>query len=360
MAARPPVRPPLHGISGHGSPRALANAGRLIRAWSPLLPGLWLCLAIALVASALARLLPIIGASVIAIALGVLARLALELPARQAPGVRFASKRFLQAGIVGLGAGLSLGQVWRSGSSSLAVLLGTLVAGVGVMLLLGRLLRIDRTLARLIAVGTGICGASAIGALAPVLAADEAQIAYAISTVFAFNIAAVLLFPALGHLLGLSQHGFGLWSGTAINDTSSVVAAAYSYGASAGAYAVVVKLTRSVMIVPVCLLFAAVVARERGSNGSAGVGRTAGIPAFIVLFLLASALHTIGIIGTTAAHALSGTGQFLIVVALAGVGLSADLRAMRRTGFQPLLLGLIGWVGVASLSLVLQHLTNLR
>ena len=358
MATRPPVRPSVRGIPDHGSPRPPAAAARTIRGWSPLLPGLGLCLAIALVASALARFLPIIGASVIAIALGVLARMAFGLPVRQAPGVGFASKRFLQAGIVGLGAGLGLDQVWRSGSSSLAVLLGTLVAGVGVMLLLGRLLRIDRTLTRLIAMGTGICGASAIGALAPVLAADEAQIAYAISTVFAFNIAAVLLFPALGHLLGLSQHGFGLWSGTAINDTSSVVAAAYSYGASAGAYAVVVKLTRSVMIVPVCLLFAAVVARERGSEAAGG--RRAGIPAFIVLFLLASALHTIGIIGTTASHALSGTGQFLIVVALAGVGLSADLRAMRRTGFRPLLLGLVGWVGVASLSLVLQHLSNLR
>lgn len=358
MAARPPVRPPPRSIPGHGSPRPLADVARTIRGWSPLLPGLSLCLAIALVASALARFLPIIGASVIAIALGVLARLALGLPARQAPGVRFASKRFLQAGIVGLGASLGLDQVWRSGSSSLVVLLGTLVAGVGLILLLGRLLRIDRTLTRLIAVGTGICGASAIGALAPVLAADEAQIAYAISTVFAFNIAAVLLFPALGHLLGLSQHGFGLWSGTAINDTSSVVAAAYSYGASAGAYAVVVKLTRSVMIVPVCLLFAAVVARERG--GGADAGRRTGIPAFIVLFLLASALHTVGIIGTTASHALSGTGQFLIVLALAGVGLSADLRSMRRTGFRPLLLGLVGWVAMASLSLMLQHLTNLR
>jgi uncharacterized integral membrane protein (TIGR00698 family) len=251
--------------------------------------------------------------------------------------------------------------VWVTGTSSLVVMVGTLAIGIPVILLLGRLLGVDRTLTRLIGVGTGICGASAIGALAPIIGAEEAAIAYAITTIFMFNIAGVLLFPLLGHLMGLSAHGFGLWAGTAINDTSSVVAAGYSFSASAGAYAVVVKLTRTVMIVPVSVIFAAVVARERSRSnaGDTTVAARARLPRFIVLFLLASALNTLGLFGSLGQHVLPAVGQFLIVVALAGVGLSADLRAMARTGYQPILLGLLGWVSVASLSLLLQRLAGL-
>jgi uncharacterized integral membrane protein (TIGR00698 family) len=226
-----------------------------------------------------------------------------------------------------------------------------------VILVLGRLLGIDRTLTRLIGVGTGICGASAIGALAPILGAEEGAIAYAIATVFIFNVAGVLLFPVLGHLLGLSAHGFGLWAGTAINDTSSVVAAGYSYSAAAGAYAVVVKLTRTVMIVPVSLIFAALVARERRRGVSNDMPRAARarLPLFIVWFLLAGALNSLGLFRALDPRVIPAIGQFLIAVALAGVGLAADLRSMARTGFRPILLGGLGWVSVAALSLLIQR-----
>ncbi len=325
-------------------------------------PGLLLALAIAGVASALAGVIPLVGAAVIAIVIGIAVRQVVGLPTVAAPGVRFATKRVLQLSIVLLGAGLSLAQVWTTGRSSLLVMLGTLVIGVGAMLALGRLLGIERTIARLVSVGTGICGASAIGALAPTIEADQAAIAYAISTVFLYNIGGVLLFPPLGHLLHLSSHAFGLWAGTAINDTSSVVAAAYTYSPAAGSYAVVVKLTRSVMIVPVVLLFALVAAHERRHAGGTGSGvrrrrdLLRGLPLFIVWFLVASALNTLGIFRPLGAHTLPGLGQFLIVVALAGVGLSADLRAMARTGLRPVLLGGLGWVLVAALSLASQRL----
>ncbi len=327
-------------------------------------PGLLLAVAIAGVASALARLLPLVGASVIAILIGIAVRQVARLPDAVAPGVRFASKRVLQTSIVLLGTGLSLAQVWTTGRASLLVMLGTLVLGVGAMLALGRLLGIERTIARLISVGTGICGASAIGALAPAIEADGAAVAYAISTVFLYNVGGVLLFPPLGHLMHLSSHAFGLWAGTAINDTSSVVAAAYTYGPAAGAYAVVVKLTRTVMIVPVVLVFALVAARERrraedrdgGQRPARKRSLLSGLPLFIVWFLVASALNTLGIFRPLGAQTLPALGQFLIVVALAGVGLSADLRAMARAGLRPVLLGGLGWVLIASLSLLLQHL----
>ena len=322
-------------------------------------PGLGLALVIAVIASLLARFAPVVGAAVIAIVIGIVFRLTAGLPAPLAPGVRVATKRVLQGSIILLGTGLSLAQVWTTGTTSLAVLLGTLIAGLLVMLTLGRLMGVDRTLTRLVAVGTSICGASAIGAMAPVLEADGAAVAYAISTVFLFNIAAVLIFPPLGHLMGLSQHGFGLWAGTAINDTSSVVAASDIYGTAARTTAVVVKLTRTVMIIPITAIFAFIVARERRSDGEETVHRGfgQGFPVFILWFLLASALNTVGLFRPLGATTLPGIGQFLIVVALAGVGLSADLRAMARTGPRPLLLGLIGWITVAVLSLLLQRLT---
>ena len=331
------------------------------KALMPLLPGVALSLALALVAATIGHFVPIVGGAVTAILLGILIRHAAGLRPDFVPGVRFTSKRILQSAVVVLGASLSLSQVWTTGSQSLLVLFGTLLVGLPVMLTLGRLMHVDRTLTRLIGVGTAICGASAIGALAPILEADEAAIAYAISTVFLFNIVAVVLFPLIGHLMGFSQHGFGVWAGTAINDTSSVVAASFSYGTAAGATAVVVKLTRTVLIVPISLIFAAVVAREqrRQSAGTDWPTR-AGVPMFIILFLVASALNTTGLFDRLGTHNLSLIGQFLIVVALAAVGLSANLRAMAKTGARPLLLGLIGWVTLATVSLALQQISGLR
>ena len=324
------------------------------------LPGIALCTVIAGAATGLGHIAPVVGAAVIAIVLGILLRNAFGVPARTTPGIRVSSKLVLQVAIAVLGASLSLRQVWTTGTSSLVVLLGTLLLGIPAILLLGRLFGVDRTLSRLIAVGTGICGASAIGALAPILDAEEGAIAYAIATIFLFNVAGVLLFPPLGRLFGFSAHGFGLWAGTAINDTSSVVAAGYSFSAAAGSYAVVVKLTRTLMIVPVSLIFATVAARERRLHPSSDtlLAERARMPRFILWFLLASTLNTLGVFGAWGPHVLPALGQFLIVVALAGVGLSADLRAMARTGFRPVLLGLTGWICVATLSLLFQHLTG--
>jgi uncharacterized integral membrane protein (TIGR00698 family) len=327
-----------------------------------LAPGLGLCLVLATVATLVGHKAPIVGGAVIAILLGILLRNTAGVSPRFSSGIRFSSKSVLQVAVALLGAGLNLGQVWTTGTASLAVLLGTLVLGIPLILLLSRLLGVDKTLGRLIAVGTGICGASAIGALAPILVADEDAIAYAIATVFMFNVAAVLVFPPIGHLFGFSAHGFGLWAGTAINDTSSVVAAGYSFSAAAGAYAVIVKLTRTLMIVPVSIIFAVLVARERLGHASGGgpPAVRARVPRFILWFVVASTLNTLGVFGSWGAHALPAFGQFLIVVALAGVGLSADLRAMVRTGVRPILVGLLGWLSVAGLSLVLQQLTGVR
>jgi uncharacterized integral membrane protein (TIGR00698 family) len=253
-----------------------------------------------------------------------------------------------------LGSALSLRQVAHVGASSLPVMLGTLAVCLALAYLLGRWLGIGRDLRTLIGVGTGICGASAIAAVSPVIRARSADVAYAISTIFLFNLVAVLAFPPLGHLLGLSQHDFGLFAGTAVNDTSSVVAAASTYGSSATDYAVVVKLTRTLMIIPTCLGLAALT--RTGEHDGGGLLRrvTRLVPWFLVGFIVLAALNSLGWVPSATHAPLRDASVFLITLALAAIGLRTDVAGLRRAGSRPLLLGLLLWVAVASTSLVLQ------
>jgi uncharacterized integral membrane protein (TIGR00698 family) len=306
---------------------------------------------------------PIVGGPVFGILGGVV--LATTLPALRAPryraGYDVAAKPVLQLSIVVLGTGLSLRQVVRVGGQSLPVMLGTLAVALGGAVLLGRLLKVRGDTRTLIGVGTGICGASAIAATTAVIGAAETEVAYAIGTIFTFNIAAVLLFPPIGHLLGMNAHAFGLWSGTAINDTSSVVAAAFSYGGDAGGYSIVVKLTRTLMLIPVVIVLAVGKARKENEHGRFHL-RTMPwrriVPLFLVGFLVAAALDSVGAVPAGWHPALSTLGTFLITVALAGIGLSMRLADMRRAGARPLLLGAVLWIAVAGTSLGLQALTG--
>ena len=230
-------------------------------------------------------------------------------------------------------------------------------------MVLGRALGVARDLRTLIGVGTGICGASAIAATDAVIGASDADVSYAIATIFTFNVAAVLTFPTIGHTLGLSSHAFGLWAGTAVNDLSSVVAAATIFGHGAATYAVVVKLTRTLMIIPIALGLSAW--RRRGSPPEREGRRTPCadawrhvVPVFIVWFLLAVGLNTIGLVPTGWHQALSATAEIMITMALGAIGLSTRPRDIRRAGVRPLALGAILWVLVAATSLALQALTG--
>lgn len=325
------------------------------------IPGLALAVAIALIAVGLGHLVPIVGGPVFGITIGVLVAAVLKPGPRFDSGTAFASKRILQASIVVLGSGLSLAQVVDIGSSSLPVMLGTLGIALAGAAIIGRMLRVDANARILIGVGTGICGASAIGAVAAVLDPKEEEVTYSIATIFAFNIVAVMLFPPIGHLLGMSDHSFGLWAGTAVNDTSSVVAAAYSYSPAAGAFAVVVKLTRTLMIIPICLFVGVLHARRQARTYPAARVRLPWqriLPGFIAGFLVMSALDTVGAIPSSWHGSLTELAVFLITVALAGIGLGTRLSRIRQAGFRPLLLGGILWVIVSCSSLSLQSLTG--
>jgi uncharacterized integral membrane protein (TIGR00698 family) len=328
--------------------------------WSGLAPGIGLAVAIGLLALWLGRRAPLIGGPVIGIVLGILVRNLTTLPARCRPGIAFTGKKVLQWSIIALGFGLSLDQVARTGLQSLSVTLLTMTAAFIAAWLLGRWLHVPGKLAILIGVGTAICGGSAIAAATPIIRADDHDTAFAISTIFLFNVIAVLVFPLLGHLLHMTDLGFGLWAGTAINDTSSVVAAGYSYSKDAGDFATIVKLTRATLIIPVCLVLAAAVAwQEKRKLAQAGQGGTFSLarifPWFIAWFLVASAIRTLGWIPSALQPALHVGAEFLIIVALTAIGLSSDLRRMVSSGPRPILLGLGVWAAVALSSLAVQH-----
>jgi uncharacterized integral membrane protein (TIGR00698 family) len=327
--------------------------------WTGYLPGVGLAFALALLALGLGRLAPLIGGPVIGIVLGIAVRNGLPPGARFAPGIRFAGKQVLQWSVVALGFGLSLDQVARTGLESLSVTLITMSTAFLAAWGLGRLLDVHGSLKVLVGVGTAICGGSAIAAVTPIIRPDEHDTAFAISTIFLFNVVAVLLFPPLGHLMHLSDPGFGLWAGTAINDTSSVVGAGYSYSHAAGDYATIVKLTRATLIIPVCIGLAVIVAvrGKRGLDKGAGVedfSLKGVFPWFILWFLAAAGVRTAGLVPLAVQPLIHRLAELLIIMSLTAIGLSANLRRMIASGPRPILLGLGVWIAVAVSSLLVQ------
>lgn len=323
--------------------------------------GLALSIAVGLIATGLGTLVPPVGAPVFGIVLGVLVRQWLGYRDSLAPGIKFSSKTILQAAVVLLGAGLSLTQIVTIGWSALPVMLGTLALALIAGPIIGKWLQIGFDTRTLITVGTGICGASAIATISAVIGASQTAIALSVTVIFVYNILAVLLFPTLGDLMGMSQEAFGLWAGTAINDTSSVVAAATIYGAVATSQAVVVKLTRTLMIIPISIGHAWRHSRSTDTTDDRKQGAMSWkklIPPFLILFLIAATLRTVGIIPDGWQNPINTLAVFFTAVALSAVGLSTPIKAIREAGWRPLALGGILWVLVATSALALQLMTG--
>lgn len=323
------------------------------------LPGVLLCTAVAVVATLIGSVVPLVGSAIPAVVIGVVIALIKKPNARLTPGIGYAGKFVLQCAVVLLGAQLSLASIVSVGLESLPVMLSSLTVCLLGAWVIGRALGVDRDLRVLLGVGTGICGASAIAAISPVIRAKSADIAYAISTVFLFNILAVLLFPAVGHALGMSPHSFGLFAGTAVNDTSSVVAAASVFSASALGFAVVVKLVRTLMIIPISVGLAVMEGRRSGEAERLTPARVIKlVPWFLVGFLVVATLTSLGAVPAPAADVLTQVSVFLVATALAGIGMSTDLRAIRKAGLKPLALGGILSVLVAGTTLGVMALTG--
>ena len=319
--------------------------------------GILYALLFAIPAYILGLYFPIVGGPVFGILLGMLFAKK-RRPQATESGIKFTGKKILQYAIILLGFEMNLFHVVEVGEQSLYVMIFTLLAAFGAAFLMGKILGLDRDMTALVGAGTAICGGSAIAAVAPVIGAKDRDVVISIATIFFFNVLAVFIFPFLGHSWGMSDAGFGMWAGTAINDTSSVVAAGYAYSHDAGAYATIVKLTRTLMIVPVCLFFALLMMRSAAQSGT-GFSLKRIFPMFVLYFVLACIVNTTGILPAEVSHGLGMLGKFSIVLAMSAIGLNTDLPSLLKNGTRPLLLGMVCWIAVAGTSLIVQHALGL-
>ena len=338
--------------------------------------GLLFCLVIAVPAWLLGKQFEVIGGPVFAILIGMV--LALVVPGSSAApleaGVKFTSKKILQYAVILLGFGLNLAQIARVGATSLPIIVSTIATSLIISFVLCRALRIPSKISTLVGVGSSICGGSAIAATAPVIDADDEEIAQAISVIFLFNVIAALVFPTLGGMLGLSNEGFGLFAGTAVNDTSSVTAAAAAWdgmhpGANTLDSATIVKLTRTLAIIPITLVLA--FWQVRKAKRAAAEGRTedaqaAGsfdlkkiFPFFILFFVLASIITTVFALPAAVTAPIKELSKFFIVMAMAAIGFNTNIVKLVRTGGKPIFMGACCWVGIAAVSLGMQHLLGI-
>jgi uncharacterized integral membrane protein (TIGR00698 family) len=286
-------------------------------------------------------------------ALGAGLFIALAIPAENAKPLKRWINWTLQLGVIALGAGMNLGVVLRVGSTGLLVTASTITLAFVVGHLLGKLFHVEGNTPLLISMGTAICGGSAIAAVASVIDPEEHETSVALAVVFVLNAIGLVLFPLLGHMMGLSQPVFGRWAALAIHDTSSVVGAGMAYGSIALAIATTTKLARALWIAPVTV----VIAFTRRQGGSLKGVRW---PWFILGFIAMAALVTWVPATHTVAPDIVFVGHKLLVLALFLIGLSLSRRALARVGTRPLLLGVVLWIVIASASLPLALLPHIR
>ena len=305
-------------------------------------PGLAAAIVVALIARVVTGFLPAIVAEVtVAILIGiVVGTVAGPRMATLTAGLAFASQRVLRLGIILLGARLSLGEIARIGLPATGVIVITMAASLAIVLTVSRLVHIEGRLAVLIAVGSAVCGNTAIVATAPVIGARARDVAYAVATITLFGTLAVFLYPAVGRAIALPQPSFGLWAGIAVHDTSQVIATSAAYGPQALDVATVVKLIRNALMAPLLILIATGWAARGGDAvGSARRGVRRAVPLFVLGFLALAALRTVGLLDAQQAAALDVAARALILVALAAVGMSIHLGELRETSWRPLAVG---------------------
>lgn len=311
-----------------------------------IIPGFLLSVVIACVARLIESLLPIhiIGASVIALFIGVAVN-SIWNTKPIAAGLKFTSKKILKFAIILLGASMSVGVILNVGKLSLMVMCFTLLTCFGGGYFIGKALGLNWKLSNLISAGTGICGGSAIAAIAPVIDAEDSDIAYAMSATFLFDMAMILLFPIMGHAMGLTDMAYGLWSGTAVNDTSSVVAAGYAFSEGAGDFATMVKLTRTLSIIPTVLVFTFINLRIKHKNNINSDKKKINVwglfPWFIVGFLALAAINSFGLIPAQVSSIAKSISKFLMVTALAAIGLGTSFKDFKKSGINPMIHGFI-------------------
>lgn len=330
------------------------------------LPGMVFALVIAIVAQFIENILPvhIIGGSVIALFMGMFLNTIIDIENSLKPGINFISKRLLKFAIILFGASLNISIVLNVGRLSLYVMIFTLLTCFGGGYFIGKALGLNWKLSNLISAGTGICGGSAIAAIAPVIEAEDTDVAYAMSATFLFDMLMIIAFPIMGRYLELSDMAYGLWTGTAVNDTSSVVAAGFAYSDAAGDFATMVKLTRTLAIIPVVLIFRLIYTRhELKYSGSSNIEKNFSIfsiiPFFILGFLAMVILNSFGLISHDLSVSLKAISKFLMVAALAAIGLNTKFKDMKKAGINPMIHGFIISILVVIVAIIVIYFMGL-
>lgn len=329
-------------------------------------PGIILSVGVAILACWLESLLPIhlIGSAVIAMFIGMILNYFLRNTKVFASGLKFTSKKILKFAIILLGLSLNITTILNIGKMSLTVMIFTLLTCFGGGYFIGKALGLNWKLSNLISAGTGICGGSAIAAIAPTIDADDNDVAYAMSATFLFDMAMIVLFPIMGQAMGMTDQAFGIWAGTAVNDTSSVVATGYAFSEGAGDFATMVKLTRTLAIIPTVIVFAFVQLRlkrkealansQNGSELKANFSITKIFPWFILGFLAMSIVASVFPIPAAVVSGTKSASKFLMVCALAAIGLNTSFSSMRKAGIRPMIHGFIISALVVIVALVVE------
>jgi len=316
-------------------------------------PGIVLSVGVAFIACLIESLLPIhiIGSAVIAMFIGMILNHFLRNTKVFSSGLKFTSKKILKFAIILLGLSLNITTILNVGRMSLTVMIFTLLTCFGGGYFIGRALGLNWKLSNLISAGTGICGGSAIAAIATTIDADDNDVAYAMSATFLFDMAMIVLFPIMGQAMGMTDQAFGIWAGTAVNDTSSVVATGYAFSEGAGDFATMVKLTRTLAIIPTVITFAFVQLRlkrkeaiansQNGSDLKANFSIAKIFPWFILGFLAMSIVASIFSIPAAVVSGTKTASKFLMVCALAAIGLNTSFSSMKKAGIRPMIHGFI-------------------
>ena len=307
--------------------------------------GLLICFSVAAASVLLERLIPgeLLGASIIALFMGTIINSFFH-PQWIKPALKFTSKRILKVAIILLGASLSVSTILSVGKMTFFVMIFTFAMCFGAGYFIRKAFKLNWKLSNLISAGTGICGGSAVAAIAPVIDADDKDIAFAMSSTFLFDMVMIALYPLMGKALGMTDMAYGIWAGTSVNDTASVVASGYAFSEAAGDFATMVKLTRTIAIIPTVLVFAWIGVRMKKRELQAvGDGKKVNImkiiPWFIGGFLLLAIVNSVGLIPGAVSGMMKSASKFLMVTALAAIGLNTSLTDFKKAGLAPMFYG---------------------
>ncbi|MBR0954910.1 putative sulfate exporter family transporter [Bradyrhizobium canariense] len=328
-----------------------------IRSWlvrtAVLAPGLVAASVISVLAGYLRTLpyLSVVSPMMLAMLIGIILGNVAGQPAWLRDGILFSQRRLLRIAIVLLGLQLTFAEISRLGPTGLAILVAALASTFVFTVCAARLLRVEEKVAKLIAAGTCVCGASAVVAANAVLRGTEEDVTYAVACVTIFGTVAMFLFPLLPELLHLNAREFGLWTGASVHEVAQVVAASFQYGQIAGETGTISKLSRVMMLAPLVLAMG-LLSRGRDEEGKEPAGRVPTAPWFVFGFIAATCINSIVTIPAEMKSNLAWLTTFLLTAALAAMGMHTDLSKLGSRGFRPALLGLLASVFIAVFTMV--------